>query len=496
MKKTAFSPVLILACFLTQWVIAQDRVYDLDKTFSVKALKEDLAIMQQHLETVHPGLYTYTSKEAMDQRFAELDAQIMQPLKELEFYQLVGLLLKDLGDAHSDIEPSEAFYDALNNHFLLFPLSVKWIDDALYITRNYSTVEDINLGDKILSINGVQAKEVFHRVRDYVKRDGYNLTGPTQFLCGNFSRFRNYYATIYDMPAAFELKLESAEGAVFSKSIPAATYPEIKERYWAYQAAIGGTKEGEVPPQLSLDIQGKVSIMTIKSFHPQYIKRGGQQFKKFYKQAFSAIKKAEVEHLILDLRANVGGSSETIIDLFSYLYDQPFLFYKELSLNTTNIPDHHYYMEAKSIPALEKAATKRTRKVGKRYVMIDGEGTSISKPKPHPFKGDLYVLINGRSHSATGDFCGVLKQHNRATFIGEETGGNPYQNTAGLAFTLVLPNSQLNVIIPTTLFRINIDLKNDGRGMIPDYEVSPGIQDILKNRDVVKEFALELIRKK
>lgn len=496
MKKTIYSLAFVFAFLFAKILMGQDTTpYDPEKTFSSEELKADLATMRHHLETVHPGFYTYTSKEKMDQRFAEVEAQINRPMTELEFYRIVGLLLKDLGDAHSDIEPSDAFYDALNNHFLLFPLSVKWIDEALYISRNYSTVEEINLGDKILSINGEPAGVIFRRVQDYVQRDGYNLTGPTQFLCGNYSRFRNYYAPLYGFPEVFELELEAPDGSITTKSIPAVTYPDIAKRYWAYQAAKGEPGKGEVPPQLSLDIQGNVATMTIKSFHPQFVKLGGQKFKKFHKKSFAAIEQAGVEYLILDLRSNVGGASEAIIDLFSYLYDQPFLFYKELSLSTTSIPNHEYYQEAKEIPVLEKQAKKRTQKVGNRYMLIDGDGTSISQPKSNPFKGKLYVLINGRSHSATGDFCGVLKQHNRATFIGEETGGNPYQNTAGLAFTLVLPNSKLNVIIPTTLFKINIDQENDGHGMMPDHEIHPSIEDILNDRDVEKEYVLDLIRK-
>jgi len=41
---------------------------------------------------------------------------------------------------------------------------------------------------------------------------------------------------------------------------------------------------------------------------------------------------------------------------------------------------------------------------------------------------------------------------------------------------------------------MNVQLKNTGHGVVPDYAVRPGINDILEDRDLELELALKLIR--
>ena len=125
---------------------------------------------------------------------------------------------------------------------------------------------------------------------------------------------------------------------------------------------------------------------------------------------------------------------------------------------------------------------------------VDGIGVETIKPKKNSYKGPLVVLINGRTSSAAGDFSGLVKAHDRAIFIGEETGGNPYINTAGVRLTLELPHSKVRMMIPTLKYEVNIDATNDGHGMRPDYPISLSIQDIINQQDKVMEFTLSHFR--
>ena len=60
------------------------------------------------------------------------------------------------------------------------------------------------------------------------------------------------------------------------------------------------------------------------------------------------------------------------------------------------------------------------------------KGMKKSKPNKPQYGGKVYVLTDAGSFSATGETTGIIKHYNRATFIGEEPGGNPYQNVSGL----------------------------------------------------------------
>lgn len=102
-----------------------------------------------------------------------------------------------------------------------------------------------------------------------------------------------------------------------------------------------------------------------------------------------------------------------------------------------------------------------------------------------PFQGEVYVLINEKSASASGDFSGVLQHFDRAKFVGTETGGNANTNTAGTTVRLVLPHSKLEVVIPLLRYTIENDTDNEGRGVLPDYPAPYSVEDLIEGNDQV-----------
>ena len=479
----------ILLCYLFPALLMAQSAYDPVKTFTPQQLQEDFSIMRRHLETMHAGLYSYTPKAKMDQRFASIEKQLNQPLTEIQFYQLVGPLLADIKDAHTSIYASGACLDYVDEKMKLLPLGVRWIGGQLFITRNFSRNEEVQQGDILKIVNGESALELFEEMLPYMQRDGNNLTSPRRDLSG---RFMDFYGLFYGQPEVFEVELESANGE--NKKL------KLMPETWTDQLKIWEERYGPRPSapkeKLDLKIEGDIATMTVRSWHPGRIKRGGQNFKKFFKNAFQQIDESNVQHLILDMRDNGGGSEVVFMQLFGHLVDQPYTVYKELSSVTIEIPDHQYYPYDK-VKQLEKYGKIAMEKRGDRYYIKDSKDASLrpAKPLAPHYKGKLYVLINERSHSATGDLSGVIRQHNRGLFIGTESGGNPYENVAGDAPFLHLPNTGVRVAIPILKYVINIDKKNPGRGIIPDHAVEPSIQDILQKKDVVMEFALDLIDK-
>ena len=89
----------------------------------------------------------------------------------------------------------------------------------------------------------------------------------------------------------------------------------------------------------------------------------------------------------------------------------------------------------------------------------------------------------------------ILKEHNRATFIGEEPGGNPIENISGVQYFLTLPATGNRILMPFIRFKMNVDFENTGRGILPDYPVRPSINDIINGHDKVMAFTLDLIQK-
>lgn len=487
----------LLFCLFTGISYSQSQlIKEIDQGLSIspEASQEDLRILKQNLEHIHPGLYTYTSKEELDAYFEKVEDQLNEAKTEIEFYQLIGPLLALIGDAHTDIEITDESYAPVEETFSLFPFGVKWVEGALFVIKNLSSIEAIQPGDEILSINSQSAGSVFKQLSRYWARDGYNTSSPYRQLA---NAFMDYYALVIATPDYFNLEIRKKNGQLVQHKLPGLTWPELlafyQERYPEEYALIFSNKKYKPKPFLDLTIENGVGVLKIKSFHPGKIRSRGQRLERFLKKSFERIEKEGVNQLVLDIRNNKGGSGEAVVQLLQYLLDQPFQLYTELSTNTRTIPNHAYFSE--DVAELEAWAKGNLIEYEGRFLLPADQTTQEVLPKDRNYKGQLYVLVNGGTHSAAGDCSGIIKQFKRGVFIGEESGGNPCQNTAGNSLTLNLPNSKIKVTIPTILFKINTDVENTGRGILPDYLVKPSIQDLIADKDVVLEFALELIKK-
>lgn len=103
--------------------------------------------------------------------------------------------------------------------------------------------------------------------------------------------------------------------------------------------------------------------------------------------------------------------------------------------------------------------------------------------------------MNGGSFSTGSEILSVLRDHDRATFIGEEAGGTYFGNTSGFSADLVLPHSKLSIQIPLTTFALAVrkDARQD-KGVLPDYPISKTSRDLLDGTDKALETVLRLAR--
>ena len=127
-----------------------------------------------------------------------------------------------------------------------------------------------------------------------------------------------------------------------------------------------------------------------------------------------------------------------------------------------------------------------------QYYQVKGAARTKVKPASITFGGNLLVLINSRCASATTELLGQIASHCTATFLGEETGGNPVTQAASDLLTLVLPNSQLKVQMPMIRSVMNVSFENDGHGLQPDIPFRPSIEDVLEGKDTLLKLALKM----
>lgn len=99
------------------------------------------------------------------------------------------------------------------------------------------------------------------------------------------------------------------------------------------------------------------------------------------------------------------------------------------------------------------------------------------------YKGNLYVLINGGSYSASSLIAANLQLKNRAFFVGEETGGDFNGTVAGLMPDFKLPNSKLKMTVGT-VYLSPIEKRTEiGHGIYPNQEIKQTLKSKIKRED-------------
>lgn len=498
MKNTIKNILLLGGLALATITFAQKKItYDINKKYAVAELKADLATYKAQLEKVHTGLYVYHTKAAFDAYFQQLENSITAPMTDVEFHRLTFPLNKLIANGHTRPIPSIGYMDGVLFEWKIFPFEVYVDKGNLHVLKNLSDEERIQDGSIIHRINGENAMAVYNNFVDQIWRDGYNKSGPET---DGYEIFNEWYAYLKGLPTTFNLEIENPMGSRSNLSIAPKTMKAMeahkKSRY------PNAPKEWEEDPNvkaLELAIEDNIATMTIRSWSVgDYKDKGQKKFKKFFKKSFEQIEAANIEHLILDFRNNGGGDPVPTIELFAHLHPERFTFYKSATSNIGKIEDNELYGIGWFYRTMYKAGFK---KKGDKYEpnwligLFGVKGFKPSKPNKTVYDGKVYVLTNASCFSATGEMTSILKSHNKAIFIGEEPAGNPNTNTSGLQAVMTLPNTGNRIVMPFWQWEMNTTFENTGYGVKPDYPVRPSIQDMIDGRDVVMEFAMDMIRK-
>lgn len=473
MPRLIYTLLFIVYCNLVSFLSAQG-------TLKEEELLVDFQIFESSLQQNHPQLFLYSSKQKLNSFFKEAKAKLKGDMNPIEFFRILTPILPMIGNNHTNISPPKPFIEFISKEAKRIPFSLFYQSDSFYVLEDASKEYTIKEGNQITAINGMDVSLIIQTFLANISTDGYNKTQPLYRASRGFSR---YYAYYFGFPETFEVNYVDSSGNSRIALIEAISTDEITKNRKARMAARANN-----PKEFKFEVIHGVGVLTISTFSISEPKL----FKRFLRETFQEINTKDIGKLIIDLRDNMGGYPEASNQLLKYLIYEPVFPYKLEYAITDKVHNQEYFEEDIFYKHFQRQ--KLIEREGKYF--IKGAVGTVVEPSKDAYHKELYVLMNANSSSTTGQLIGLIKSYTKASFIGEESGGNPVGIVANDILTLILPNSKIEVKLPLIYSELNVDFENSGRGIVPDKSFTPTIVDLLSEEDRVLSHALEWISKK
>lgn len=442
------------------------------KLITVPELQKDLEILTTTLQEVHTGLYEFNSAAAWKQYIDSTKKQIQGPMTELSFFKLLVPVIAHIHCLHTNISLSEDTRKILGETMRCLPVSIRIIDDKIYVSQCFQQTDTGIIGSELMSIDDQPAHTMVARLRALLPADGYNETHKNHLL--QTPLFREAYALFIDQRENFRLRVKS-NGVTKEFLLHAVSETQLQ-----------GPEVNLPLPFISLAyVNGTTAVITLRTMAAE-----SGQFSDSLRSIFTRLQRQGCKNLIIDIRDNGGGNDTNVRNLYSWVATAAFKQLQSADMIKQRFQYLRYCDDANEFTAMHGIKTSQGYNVNYRY-----PGTALTPPKADAFKGRIYVLFNGGTASAASELAALLKSNQRAICIGEEAGGNYYGATGGIFAWMTLPASGLKIRIPA--IRIYTDVKNSadqppGRGCMPDYAVVATMEEWLGHRDPPMDLALKL----
>ncbi len=453
------------------------------KTYSVPELKEDMRVMMETLEAVHPNLFATISRGSVDSMRRNLEGALTTPKTRAEFYFMVAPVVAGMGDGHTTVSlPWEEFSRFRSqDEGRAFPFNVAF-DSArgVTISRNYSRDSLLAVGDRILSVNGYSLDSLFALFLNGFS--GERMVFRQQNAAGSL-RLLLWLNKVY---APYDLIVARREGGEsVARRVEGATLRDVTRA-----DSIIGRRGVELPSYRFERMKDSIGYIDFRSM----VDAG--RFHSFLEATFADIQTRPVRGLVIDLRKNGGGNSQLGSDLISFISDSAYRMCerKEWKMSV----QYKAYMRS-MIPwwirwfpfTWVSSEARRYFGASDGEIVVDTFGLYTPEDNPLRFRGRTCVLIGPGTFSSAMMLANAVADYKLATLIGEETGGIP--TAFGEVYYFDLPNTRLTVGVSSAFFVRANGERTDRRGIVPDIEVRSTEAITRPDRDAVLERARQWI---
>ena len=461
----------------------------------VEKLKKDVDVSQKILAKYKPKLDWYITSDSLNAKFDTLRNSIIAPITSGKFFENLSPVIYSVRQGHDRLRPAlvkltsqqKVISKGKKAPFAQFEYMID--DNRLFITKNLSADSTIQAGTEIISINGESSQKILQKSYSLFTSDGDNKTFYPRFTALNFQKIYTAMNPEWKDSICFTFKQGETVREVYVKSNKDSTMQ----------------KKSDTRKLSFLTADSTIALLRISNF-------SSGNYQEFYKKSFETLSAVKTQTLVIDLRDNPGGSLSEIAYLYSFLADSEFIFVDKAEITSPLITA----FQGKSLNSVlaEKPIAQKIvitilypityplssvvdllsiskNQNGKYYYSYSSSKTK--RPQKNHFTGKIYALANGGSFSASCILLSNLQGSKRAFIVGEETGGAYNGTVAGRMITKTLPASKLRLTVGTQTIQPHYKSEIEGRGIFPDKEIIPTIENRKNQQDPELDWIMNQI---
>lgn len=404
-----------------------------------------------------------TDREKWENDYKDLINKVQETENDYDYYRLLQKYCATLKDGHTNIYfPDTIKNNLYNTYFGDYRLFLSNIDGKAIITRtNVSKKDEIPVGTEVVKVNGINTKTYLEKeVIPFIS----SSTGYILMDVAVSGMFRAPKGTSFDI--TFKLPCG-----------------EIKDLRLTHNE----TEEKEVFPEMEdwqlLDfkwIDNEIAYISLNSF-------GNAEIDTLFLEKLPELYKAK--KLIIDLRKNGGGNTNTGRFIFQYLTNDTLL-YGSKTQSRLHIPSFKAWGKwtAAKDTIGNEWATQAYLSYHDNYFHQFPYKADINKSNAKRIVVPTAILIGHKTASAAEDFLIYTENQVHMIKIGEPTFGS-----TGQPMQFDMPGGGSARVCTKK------DTYPDGKefvgyGILPDIEVRFTLDDLLNNTDPVLQKAVDYLK--
>ncbi|MEM6685220.1 MAG: S41 family peptidase [Bacteroidota bacterium] len=434
--------------------------------FSKQEILNDLQYLYTSLQDTHYNLYLYTTKTAFDQNYQSVKNSIQNDsLSLLETTNALQRVIVAANNGHTEIEfPAQSYRRYGDNGGTVFPLEIAFENGSYFVRKNWSDEQKIEVGSKILSINGRSMEAILAKIYPQVSAERLYFKHAKIEVYS----FPRYYWQVFGEETEFTVEIASKNNrqTYTLNSINLIEDFEMK-------------RKEVLNASMQLSFYRRTAYLNPGDF-------GGDEpaYQQFIDDAFAQIQLENVSNLIIDLRNNGGGNDSFSDYLVSYIADKPFRWTSKYEVKSSAILKKHIRASKNSNSEFSRAILSHKNGDVFEYTFKEQQ----PQPKDKRFKGMVFVLVNRQSHSQATVTAAQIQDYKFGVIIGEETG--EYSSLCASQLKYKLPNTNIEVKVSKGFMR-RINGTVSKKGVQPDVVIQDHLVD---EKDEILTDVLGIIR--